>query len=427
MDGDVPENGRENSGAVSYDLLPTNNEKTMNSMKAPYYVKRIGFNPSKADTGEMLEVHVPKLNKNEVLVPGSLALHFNIDLSGGHANNYLVQNVSRALVSQLVVKFGGMVLDDTVDYDIYKIFTDLFLPEEKRGNMLAEGIQSKKLSQIRSGAGDKPTSGVDDETALEKVYGKKYCINLNHEILTNHGVFYPQALYADLVFEVKLAPASQVVKGSDPTKLKYKLTNIELEYETILSQDLVDEATSAYKVGKEFLYDHVIRGTVIKIDTSTDLIDIKVSSQRRSMKGILLLFVKRYTAGTRDSEEYIFPDINKVTVAINGSPNMLYNNGMESEDAWRQVSLFFMKEKHKPQHMTLQKFYAKDKFGLLIDLRSMSSQKMHGSRTRLVNTTDRVKLEIHSNTGKGPFNCHVFVISDTQFNIMKRQLDSIMY
>ena len=99
---------------------------------------------------------MPKLNKHEVLVPGPLALHFNINLSGSHANNYLVQNVSRALVSKQVVKFGGMTLDDIVDYDIYKIFTALFLPEETRGNMVSEGIQSKKLSQIRSGTGDKP-------------------------------------------------------------------------------------------------------------------------------------------------------------------------------------------------------------------------------------------------------------------------------
>ena len=99
----------------------------------------------------------------------------------------------RVLASQQVVKFGGTTLDDIVDYDIYKIFTDLFLPEETRGNMVAEGLQSKKLSQIRSGAGDKPTSGVDAENELERVYGKKYRINLDHQILTDHGVFYPQA------------------------------------------------------------------------------------------------------------------------------------------------------------------------------------------------------------------------------------------
>ena len=66
-------------------------------MKAPYSVKGITFNPSEANPGDTLDVRVPKLNKNEALVPGSLALRFDIDLSGGHANNYLVQNVSRAL------------------------------------------------------------------------------------------------------------------------------------------------------------------------------------------------------------------------------------------------------------------------------------------------------------------------------------------
>ena len=43
MDGDVPYNGCEKYREVSYDLLPSHNEKKMNSMKAPYAVKRITF------------------------------------------------------------------------------------------------------------------------------------------------------------------------------------------------------------------------------------------------------------------------------------------------------------------------------------------------------------------------------------------------
>ena len=41
------------------------------------------------------------------------------------------------------MKFGGTTLDDIVDYDIYKIFTDLFLPEETRRNMVAEASRAK--------------------------------------------------------------------------------------------------------------------------------------------------------------------------------------------------------------------------------------------------------------------------------------------
>jgi len=136
------------------------------------------------------------------------------------------------------VKFEGTVLQDTVDYDIYKIFEDLFLSQEKRDNMLLEGIQSEDLCKIRSRAGDKKTSGVAAENKVNEIYGSKYRISLDHQILSDHGVFYPQALYNDLVFELTLAPASQVVKGSEATKLKYKLTNIQLEYQMIRSKTL---------------------------------------------------------------------------------------------------------------------------------------------------------------------------------------------
>ena len=197
-------------------------------------------------------------------MPGSLALLFNIDLSGGNANNFLVQNVTRALVDRLHVKFGGTTLHDTVGYGIYKIFDDLFLSQEERDNRILEGIQSEKLCKIRSGAGDKETTGVDAEEKLNEVYGSKYRIRLDHQILTDHGVFYPQVV-------------------------------------------------------------------TFKKDTDTRK-NIKIDAQKRSPIALLLLFIEPYTDGARDSEKYIFPDLTKVSVTINGSPNMIYNNGVEGKD-----------------------------------------------------------------------------------------------
>ena len=154
--------------SVPDDLLPTHREKIMGAMKAPRGVKRITFNPSEAKHGATLIVHVLKLNENEILVPGTLALRFDIDLTGGHAHNFLVQNVSRALVSQLVVKFEGTILEDTVDYDVYKRFSDLFLPGEKRDNMVPEGIQSEDLCKIRSGSGDKKLRELTQKKKTER-------------------------------------------------------------------------------------------------------------------------------------------------------------------------------------------------------------------------------------------------------------------
>ena len=121
---------------VQGNLRPTHNEKNLGAMKAERAVKRITFDRSEVSPGATLYVSVPKLNVNEVFVPGSLALLFNIDLAGGHANNFLVQNVTRALVDRLVVKYAGEILQDKVGYDIFKIWEDLFLSQEERDNMI---------------------------------------------------------------------------------------------------------------------------------------------------------------------------------------------------------------------------------------------------------------------------------------------------
>ena len=95
---------------VQANLRPTHNGKNLGAMKAERAVKRITFDRREASPGATLYVSVPKLNKDEGLVPGSLSLLFNIDLAGGHANNFLVQNVTRALIDRLVVKYAGEIL-----------------------------------------------------------------------------------------------------------------------------------------------------------------------------------------------------------------------------------------------------------------------------------------------------------------------------
>ncbi|KAL9950750.1 hypothetical protein ACROYT_G043305 [Oculina patagonica] len=116
-------------------------EKTPNALKADRVRHRVTFNPNKASPEEILRVAVPMLEEGVVVVPGSLALVFNLTVSG-HANNVLVNNVTRVLVSRIVVKFVGETLQDTNAYDVYKLFEDLCLPVEKRGNMFLEDIEA---------------------------------------------------------------------------------------------------------------------------------------------------------------------------------------------------------------------------------------------------------------------------------------------
>ena len=299
--------------------------------------------------------------------------------------------------------------------------------------MLLEGIQSTKLNKIRSDAGDKATSGVDKENALESVYKNKYKIKLDHQILTDHGVFYPRALYNELTFELTLAPGVQVVRGSDASKLVYKLKNIQLEYEVIRSKSLADETASTYPSGKEFAYDYVLREKVVDVKRDTDdRLNIRANPQRRSLKGLLLLFIAPYVACARDTKHFLNPDITKVLVTVNGVPNRVYNEGITNIDMWRETSRFFGTKSKKAvgtydrPNMSLAKYLAGNKFGLFIDLRPMADTTLHGNGQRLVNTQDGVQLTIERNTtGLRTVKCHIFSISDSQMNIMSQQLQSV--
>ena len=245
--------------------------------------------------------------------------------------------------------------------------------------------------------------------------------------MTDHGAFYPHALFNDLLSESTLAPASQVVKGSDASKLVYKLTNTQLECEVIRSKQLADEATSFYTHGKEFAYDLVVLKEVIEVNRSTEgRLNYRVNPQRRSLKGILLLFIVPYTAGARDSENYFNPEITKVSVTVNSSPNRVYNEGITGIDMWNEVSRFFGTKSGGRPNMNLTKYLTDNKFGLFIDLRSMADTTMRGNGQRLVNTKDGVHLAIERNTtGSGNAKCHIFTISDSQMNIINRQLQSV--
>jgi len=70
-------------------------------------------------------------------------------------------------------------------------------------------------------------------------------IPLYFGILTDHAPFYPHALVEDLVFELTLAPATEVIfRGSEPATRDYKMTSIALEYETVRSDELARAVSS---------------------------------------------------------------------------------------------------------------------------------------------------------------------------------------
>ena len=412
------------SHAVSEIINPNRVPREPFGLKADSSLNRITLNPSSAEPGSTLYINIPKLTDNVVIVPGSVKLLFDLKV-GGHANNTLVNNVGRNLICQLKVSFGGDKLQETERYDLFQTYHDLFL--EDREDRLRQGISSENMRKLRTNAGDKVTSD-PKEVTLATVHNTKYVIPLDHPILSDHGALYPKAFPHPPLFEITLPKIDNIVnhdmKEKEKTPPTYKITNLELEYRCIVSDDLSREAMTTYQVGKGFFYENVILHKTIPISKPNDsIINEHVNLPRRSMTGVLLLFEEDYKDGERDSEKFVNPDIKSVNINIDGMPNQLYSKGMIPTDFWESIK----RRMGGSGKVKEEDFYA-DKFALWIDLRTFSDNSIHGGGLDVNNTRDGVKLEIKRKTGgTGNINCHMFVIADALMEIMNTELKSILY
>ena len=103
----------------------------------------------------------------------------------------------------------------------------------------------------------------------------------------------------------------------------YTLENLELEYETIDNDDIADEITKLYSVGRSLSYEYVLHSKTVIWAAASTLLNENINTPITSMRGITLLFTK--TSGRIDSEEFIYPNITEVKITIEGVPNSVYS------------------------------------------------------------------------------------------------------
>ena len=81
-------------------------------------------NNSTIGPDELLTVHFPDLKENQVTIPGTLKLTFNISLAGTDVNRTLVKNLGRNIIRKLVVKLKGNEIISIDDYNILYLYYD---------------------------------------------------------------------------------------------------------------------------------------------------------------------------------------------------------------------------------------------------------------------------------------------------------------
>ena len=148
----------------------------------------VTHNPSEIDQAQELLVRFPNLGSDDVIIPGTVNLSFNIELTSTiDTNRTLVSNIGRTIIKKLAVKFEGNEIMSIDDFDVFACYRDLWKTKSEERNAIRQGIISndgcmENCIKLRINAGDKHPSNAQDK-AIADVYGNKFIIPLDFEML----------------------------------------------------------------------------------------------------------------------------------------------------------------------------------------------------------------------------------------------------
>ena len=232
-----------------------------------------------------------------MIIPGTTKLTFNITLAGTHPNRTLVRNLGRNIIRKLVVKFEGNEIISIDDYNILYSYYDCWKTTTERCNAIFQGIvevksQTENAIKHRINAGDKANNAKDQTVA--SIYDNRFCILLDFEILESSLPLYQYGLGSHLTYELTFADYSEVIKSMDPYAT-YTISNISLEFDTIINSSLASQIRTEY-MKRSILYDRILRAHIIPLNKSDTSFSVDINSPSKSLKGVLLIFTQERSA-----------------------------------------------------------------------------------------------------------------------------------
>ena len=318
-------------------------------------------NPSTIGPDELLTVRFPDLKENQVIIPSTTKLTFNISLAGTDVNRTLVGNLGRNIIRKLVVKLQGNEIISIDDYDILYSFYDSWKCKTERLNVVFQGIveadvQTENAIKHMINSGDKANNAKDQTMA--SIYDNRFCIPLDFEILESGLPLHQYGLGSHLTYELTFADYSDVIKATNPDAT-YTISNISLEFDTIINASLASQIRMEY-MKSSILYDRILRARIIPLNDSSTSFSVDINSPSKSLKGVLLIFTKERSATkfTRDTEEFFNPKITKVEVTVEGVPNELYAQNMEYRHQYDEIVKHFAEDWQKKKLKLSKKIFS---------------------------------------------------------------------
>ena len=104
-------------------LNPECSLRTPKGIKGTRQKVIVTHNPSKIDQAQELLIKFPNLGSDDVIIPGTAKISFNIELTSTiDTNRTLVCKIGRAIIKKSAVKFEGNEIMSVDNFDVFACY-----------------------------------------------------------------------------------------------------------------------------------------------------------------------------------------------------------------------------------------------------------------------------------------------------------------
>ena len=427
--------------AYGKNLDPNRTNRYGGAFNAERQIIKLTNNPSTIDENQILEIRFPNLSRNDVIVPGSVYLTFSLKVTNGNPVNNIIRNIIKGI--DIVIE-GNKVLSID-DSNILYSYMDSWIPETVRrkrsfltGTTGLTGGMSKKTLQLRLGI---ESDGTDSEKILSKVYGSRFKIPLDFEMLTTSMPFNQYGLSERFSYVLTFNNKEKFIK-SQTSNGTYSVSDIQLEFEKVNSASLSNEVTNSYNSDFSLMFDRILRHRSIQVKSSDTKWNWSFASPVKSLRGILLLGKKKTDIADWTCKSGTFWNFNvsKISVTIEGIPNQLFSNGILPTDIYEECVRFFggMYKEGRSIDDTVKKlslygidpieFFDK-KYAVWLDFRSTQDNFLHGSGRKIMSVSEGISLEIERSADAETFDgtIYAYMFMDGLLQIVNKRVSSVVF
>ena len=108
--------------------------------------------PNMAHPGQHIDTEISHSSRDHVIVPDTVKITFNLDITSTDKARSVVNNKDRTMVKKKELLLGLKNIVTINNSDIYDTYKELYLGEKEREDRLFEGIQSANGLKTRMGA-----------------------------------------------------------------------------------------------------------------------------------------------------------------------------------------------------------------------------------------------------------------------------------